>query len=458
MSGRGIVGLVVGALAASNALTGSASGLVRTSPAPAALVASHGHSLTATEILAARPLRPTDHSLLTPAIYPDAPATVPATGSDLAVNQARQMLVAYEQVDHPGSAADRQAALDFYDNGTAAAKIPNNSLRAAAAALSGTWAAAAQFVMTAATTSGGNPLYTSVDFGTTSAPAVAMVFGAGTSDPDQLKIVFNDRYRHENPFLFTSYLAHEALHEDLQVNNIEESVNTSLDNLFAISQLARHPDLSRLGSELSRRLNVRTLERLNSGTGTTLGLYHDNRGRQVYPGSNVATEHSWWDYADTGERGTTPGNALLSSYLTNLHHGSGSACSGAMFSKALLDCIDRESNAGISSAAIVAAARAMKLDTNVGEKRSIKLRAAHGEVAGKIKSHATPCNAKQVVTVVKIRHGNAKKLRTIHSKKSGAFSAKVGKPGKYAATVKRHTVNGVGVCLAATSKTVNAKR
>jgi len=53
---------------------------------------------------------------------------------------------------------------------------------------------------------------------------------------------------------------------------------------------------------------------------------------------------------------------LLGQYLANTYVAGAPVCSGAQFSKALLDCIDQNGNGGLTSEELVAAARALRLN------------------------------------------------------------------------------------------------
>ena len=247
-------------------------------------------------------------------------------------------------------------------------------LRAAFAALRGTFADPAINFFLNSKTPGGNPRFTLARLGGTFPADAVAVVGAdgGTPDPDDCNIIFSRRFQFEKPFLLTNVWAHEPLHcgPGLDRGIYEEGAALSFNELLYLRQLARHPGLARTGTELSRIDNGFALSRLNSGLGSRLGLYATNGGRQLFPGSSTSTEKSWWAFTQrvypstVAPRQATDANALLGQYLAKTHESGAPTCSAAQYSKALLDCIDQNHNGRTSSSTLVAAARAMKL--NVG--------------------------------------------------------------------------------------------
>jgi hypothetical protein len=178
----------------------------------------------------------------------------------------------------------------------------------------------------------------------------------------QLDIVFSQIFKAESPFLFVGIWVHEPLHQDSPDANYEEAVNYSFEEIMYLRQLARHPSLGSLGTRLARANHTKALVRLNSGVGSTLGLYATNGNRPLLPGSSSPEVTSWGVAHLNGSTVTTPGNDVLAGYLANTHETGAPACSAATFNKALLDCIDQNRNAGLSTDELLAAARALKLD------------------------------------------------------------------------------------------------
>jgi hypothetical protein len=326
---------------------------------------------TPDQLLRNRPFAPTDRALFLHAVYPNNSADTPATGTTLTEAQGRAKLKSYLQTEYPNSTATQNAGLAVYDNATAKQKVPDPQLRAALAALEGTFADPAINRLLNSKTSAGNPRFVRASYGGNPFGVVAISAPYnGSPDPDDYEFFFDPTYRYESPFLLTPFWLHEPLHEAGPNGIYEEGANSSFDELFYGRQLVRHPGLARMGTKLARTTNTLGLARLNSGLGSRLGLYATNGGRQLYPGSSSFPQKSWWALiqriypSSLAPRQVTDGNALLGQYLAATHETGAPSCSAAKFSKALLDCIDKNRNGRTSSASLVAAARAMKL--NVG--------------------------------------------------------------------------------------------
>jgi hypothetical protein len=188
---------------------------------------------------------------------------------------------------------------------------------------------------------------------------VATVLPAGE---EQFRIVFNETFRAENPFLFTRTFAHEPLHQDETNGVYEEGLITALDTLVYLHQLAQHPELATEGTWLARFHNTNALARLNSGAGTQLGLLATNGNRPILPGSAVDFVSFWDRYRDNPTFEATPGNGLLQAYLQSIGAMDAETCPGTYFDETLLKCLD-EHQGVISAEELFAAAKALRLDT-----------------------------------------------------------------------------------------------
>lgn len=313
--------------------------------------------LTDEDILAARPLVPTDHSMFSTDVYPDGPPMAPAPGPAPSSSQVSSMLQSYVQEEFPGDPTRQNEVINFYNSFAAIQKISNSSLRAALATLKGTMGEpAVDFIMNARTLSN-------------QPKVLGVVFSTFAFDPDniahvtynaslQITIAFNSRYFAENPFLFTQWMAHEALHSDDQVHDYEEHVALSFNTRIGLGQLPKHPWLAQLGTELARINNGGLAALLNSGLDTHIGFYASNGNQPVLPGSTW-TGTNWREFmiADYGDDSIeTPNSSLVGQYLP--------ACSGyATFGRALLACMDQNLDT-MSNADKVAAANALRLYTN----------------------------------------------------------------------------------------------
>lgn len=320
---------------------------------------------TASEILNARPLVPKDKGLFSPDVYPNTRPAKPAPGREPSARRVGVMLTAYLKDEFPGDKAKQRQARAVYTSRAAKQKIPSPSLRAAFAGLKGTFAEPAIAFFFNAKTRKGNPVIVEVRYGGT--PSIAFVSPAGTSDDEQRRIIFLRSLQAENPFLWTPVWVHELLHHDSSPNGLfEEAAATSIEGLFRLRQRARHPGLAATGTELGRRLNDSTLARLNSGRGSRLGLFRSNENRQLFPGSSSVAHASWWQWEQQANHAgvplrSSPGSALFGRLLRNLRPRGAPRCSTSTFNMALLNCIDKQGNGGLSERELVAAAKALKL-------------------------------------------------------------------------------------------------
>jgi hypothetical protein len=404
------------------------------------------------EILLARPLVPTDLTLLQNHVYPGGGPMTPAPGNGPSVAQASSMLDAYEKVEFPSDPATRAQAMAVFNDPTAKSKITSPSLRAALAALTGTIAESAIGYVLHHTEPSTAQSVSAVRFGSTPNPSATAMFVGH-------EIIFNQRYKGENPFTFVRIMAHEPLHggEATSSNsNYEEAVNSSLDDLVYLRQISRHPGLARLGTELARVNNINGMWRLNGGLGSRLGLFATNANRAIFPNSPTDHSTSWWEDADNGDTTTTPGNPILPRYLARIHTPGVPTCAGATNNKALINCIDKQGNAGLTSAELVKAAKAMKLNTNLERRRTLSISYAHSAFTGKLSSSQKPCTRSQSVAVYRQKSGPDAKVGSDRTNSSGAYSVhKSGAKGTFYAKAPRSTVAGTGVCLEAKS---SAKR
>lgn len=281
------------------------------------------------------------------------PEMQPAPAVELTESQARQKLQDYMRIDAPDSPEKQEAAMQVFDHPKLIAKIPNHSLRAALAALTGTFAEPAiQMYLSYSVaevkfddnesvlkTSDRNVAYTWLE------------------DSGQFTYYFNKKYRGENPFLFTHLLAHEPLHQDTTNSNMEETVATMFDTDILLTQLIRHPELPQT-TELSRRMVSNAFLRLNSGTGFRPGVFDSNGNLQIAPGS-PQTQTSWWERVPKDDVSSTPGNTILGQYLKNIDvQGMGDS---PKFSMEVLKAISTAPGP-LTSEELLAAARCMKLD------------------------------------------------------------------------------------------------
>jgi hypothetical protein len=314
-------------------------------------------TMTAEEILRHRPFVPTDIELFNPSVYPDGSQMQPASGEEPTETEVVAMLRNYLESEFPDDIQAQQESLALFTNPDAIARIPNPSLRAGMIALRGTLAEPTVDMILHGTMANGDPIVEIVKFND---DLPANVYGTVTYI-DPMTIEINGSGRAENPFIFTRTLAHEPLHSDLLNGVYEEGILATLDTLVYLEQLARHPELATLGSSFARFHNANALARLNSGTGSDLGLYETNGNVQIFPCSPTIPFTSFWErYRDNPVFEESPGNELLGQYLERLQEPGKPVCSADRFNKALVDCIDQNQNV-VTDDELVAAAVALKL-------------------------------------------------------------------------------------------------
>lgn len=331
-----------------------------------ALTAAPAFGRTTAELLSDRPLPPTDPGVFDDRMYPQTGPMAPAQGAPPSEAQASTLLDQYLAAEFPDDSVRQRSAKAVFDSPTAKQKLPSPSLRAALAALAGTLGEPAIAFVLDAKTPGGEEAVRAVRFVDASQLGSDDNIAETFINPanGQIEIRVNDRYAAENPFLLTSTMGHEPLHQDPSVDNYEEAVAHSLDELIYIHQLVRHPELASTGTGLARTHNSTALMRFNSGTGSQLGLYATNDGASIAPGSTTLWAASWWEVFGDGSTTETPGSPLLDRYLFNIQPAGTAACSGVRFSKAALDCIDRSGNARLTHDELLGVARTLKLDVD----------------------------------------------------------------------------------------------
>jgi hypothetical protein len=405
---------------------------------------------TNNEILLSRPLVPTDEHLFTSSVYPNLAPYPPAGGTAPTEAQARSALRNYLQAQYPNDPAAINAGLAVFDSAKAKAKIPDPRLRESLVGLKAAIGEPAINWILNAKKPNGHDAVTKVVFQQTDSESPAESFiNRATGD---MYVAVNTRYRFENPFLYSHYLAFEPLHTDLPNGAYEEATGLWLSNLIYLQQIAAHPALALGQTELTGIVNVYSLTTLNSGAGARLGLYDDNRNRPILPGSNQDWT-AFWQLVDPNDTRVTDGNALLGRYLKEIHSAGAPTCSASAFNKALLDCIDKQGNAGLTSAELVKAAKAMKLDTNVERRRSVSISYGHSNFTGKLTSQQKPCTRSQSIAVYRQKSGTDPKVGSDTTDSAGGYSVREpGAKGTFYAKAPRSTVAGTGVCLEAKSR------
>ncbi|WP_090721169.1 hypothetical protein [Nitrosomonas sp. Nm166] len=314
-------------------------------------------------ILQNRPLAPTNVNLFSPAAYPNAAPMAPAGGPAPTEEQVAQMGIKYLEDQFPMNPSARRETAALFNNPDLVSKVPNPSLRAGLLGLAGTAGEPAIDFVLNAKTDAGLPKVRGIGFDANPWDPADTTVARALVDPNtqQVAYVFNPKYQNENPFQFSSIIAHETLHSDLPISTTEEVTALAIQSSIYLEQLAKHPEMAGDRTELTRRNNTNTLARLNSGAGTSLGLFASNNGKPILPGSQIQAT-SWFDqFANATGFGDTPGNPQLQAMLARMVNPGGIVPPNADFSMNTLNFIDQNS-ANLSKRELVRAALALQLN------------------------------------------------------------------------------------------------
>jgi hypothetical protein len=314
-------------------------------------------------ILRNRPLAPTNVNLFSTAAYPNAAPMAPSGGSAPTEEQLAKIGIKYLEDQFPMNPSARREVVELFNNPDLAAKVPNLSLRAGLLGLAGTAGEPAIDYVMNAKTDAGLPKVKAIGFDANpwdpadTAPARAVV------DPNtqQVAYVFNPKFQNENPFQFSSLIAHEVLHSDLPVTTTEEVTALGIQSSIYLEQLAKHPELASANTELTRRNNTNALARLNSGTDTNLGLFATNENKPILPGSPIQATSWFGQFENAPGFGDTPGNSQLQAMLGKMTKPGAPVPANADFSMNTLNFIDQNS-ANLTSKELAAAALALRLN------------------------------------------------------------------------------------------------
>ena len=175
-------------------------------------------------ILRGDPAEPKNIELFRPAIYAAASSLTPAQGPPPTENELRALLAAFTEARFADDPASRDRVMSLFDSGLVAFKIPNPTLRAAFASLTGTIAEPAiDLFVTGTRTEGGPVVFVGIEFGPVSASGIYAQSHA-VEGGRHARLVVDEALSSEHFALFTGTLAHEILHHDIFTNDAEEAV------------------------------------------------------------------------------------------------------------------------------------------------------------------------------------------------------------------------------------------
>jgi hypothetical protein len=285
----------------------------------------------------------------------DEPQVPPVAAADRDPAAMRQLLD--DHLSMRGTNAELRAqALDTYDS-IPTDIVPSPKLRAALAALVGTFATnAAASLLT--------------DDNCTRQPAALIAFQPPPELPDLLgrstraengarvisinPVAEGDRLEHLMPLL-----AHEAIHCDRVSGRYEEIASTAFDTFLYLQLIAVDPTLVEANTPLARDLNVDAIAMINSGrfVPESVGVLQSPNVTQAVPGS-TSRAASFGDLVLTAyqslEFNDSPSEPLANEYAVALAQVAGMG-PGTPFNLAYLDeLLGRAMPGGVLAAAILA--------------------------------------------------------------------------------------------------------
>ena len=247
-----------------------------------------------------------------------------------------------------------QTALDRYDRQISAEIVPSPKLRAALAALTGTFAESAIASLLTNDNCTGRPAAAIVFQVPPESPGL---FARVTHGPDGRRVVsVNPAIEGERLERLSPILAHEAVHCDEAASRTEEVAATSFDTLLYLSFLATNPAMARDGTRLAKEFNVDAIALLNSGRALpeSGGVLHSAGVRQALPGTNAAFA-SFADFVANAYEGVgdrSPDEPLAQGYVTVLARAAGMPAASAFNLRYLDELIGRSLEPRVMAAAI----------------------------------------------------------------------------------------------------------
>ena len=297
--------------------------------------------------LRAGPVTLGDPDVVGPPYYPDAgerpPAAGPAASPQELLTHARDLVAARDRE------RENEAAALFTDR-QLVERIPAGALRAAVVSLLGTIAEPAVGWLVA------SGRFASVRFGELDGATIAR----SLTDAGGLQhIVINRRFRFEDPALLSVVLAHEALHADARVSDLEELVATAVQAIVHMQQILADPMLADERTELAQATNAWVVIRLNTRRdgSSDLRLILDDTGPTVLPGG-LDRPHFGAFFDPSASR--TPGNAYLGLLLVALAEPGATPPDSVDFGLETVRFLD-ENQAVLSTAELVKVAAALGL-------------------------------------------------------------------------------------------------
>jgi hypothetical protein len=230
-----------------------------------------------------------------------------------------------------------EAAIKRYDT-IPPELVPSPRLRAALAALTGTFAEPAiDYLLTDANCTGRPIAALLIQV----PPEMPSLFARVTFAADGRRVIsVNPAIEGERLERLMSILAHESVHCDNRASRTEEIAATAFDTLLYITLLATNPDMSRDGTRLTKELNLDAVAMINSGRAfpESAGVLQSVAVRQAIPGT-TATFRSFAElvaHAYEGIDDRSPDEPLAQAYAAVLARSAG-VPPGSAFNLSYLD-------------------------------------------------------------------------------------------------------------------------
>ncbi len=281
--------------------------------------------------------------------------TAPVTPADRDVVAMRQVLERHlqqRQVD-PQTLQD---ALQLYDL-IPPEIVPSPKLRAALAALTGTFAEPAIASLLSAnncTRRPANRIAFQEPPGYPKLIARVTYVGNGARVVSVNPYAEGERIEHLMPIL-----AHEAIHCDQQDSLVEELAATAFDGFLYLELVAADDSLAQARTRVARELNIDAIALINSGARVpeSVGILPSPGVKTVLPGTN-ATAGSFAEFIvqayDTIGQASSPTEALAATYATILAEVAGMPPGDAFDVRYLDELLGRAMNGRVFLTAIVA--------------------------------------------------------------------------------------------------------
>jgi hypothetical protein len=181
--------------------------------------------------------------------------------------------------------AQRQQAINLYNNATVRGIVPNANLRAALASLVGTVGEPAIDSMINGDNPTGKP-WTVIDFSSETRNNTLVAETLLRTDTNRLRTLFKEEYRGEPFQALAGYIAHETLHTDFNAGQQEEIIANVVENMIYAQHVLGFRGWVFSNTQLTQQGNAELMALLNSGQQVfpRVGLL---AARNLNPGNKV---------------------------------------------------------------------------------------------------------------------------------------------------------------------------